>query len=568
MKFEELLDSHPHLIGFENGVYDLRMHEFRDGLPDDYISFSTNIDYVKHDNKIQEVADIHHFFEKVFMNSDVRRYMWDILAMSLDGGIRQERFYVCTGSGCHAENTPIMLYDGQIAKVQDIRIGDQLMGDDDTPRIVQHLYRGRAQMYKIHATAWNESFVVNDDHILTVAINDQIVDMSVKEFLTYSSDTLSEFKLFKSGRIAFKENNVSMEPYIFGKWLGDSNNDAKMTEVKYIPMSYKTGSVEQRLQLLAGLVDTIGTYQENTYRLNGLETQLVEDVIYLARSLGIHTQFQENTLFLSGMAIQTIPSHSKDICQGENSLQYSSFTIHPHTTDDYYGFELNANHRYVMGDFTVTHNSNGKSKIYDLFQKAIGDYYCILPVSLITQKRAASNAAQSELERTKGRRFAVMQEPGENEKINIGLMKELTGGDRILARGLFKEPVEFRPQFKMVLTCNELPEVPSDDGGTWRRIRVIEFKSKFVEKPTKSHEFPLDVELSDKFENWAPVFISMLLEHHKLIDPKNVPEPMDVRIATESYKKNNDVVGQYVEERLEPVQDRRNDSNSRDICGL
>lgn len=299
-RFEELLDSHPHLIGFENGVYDLRMHEFRDGLPDDYISFSTNIDYVKHDDKSQEVVDIHNFFEKVFMNPDVRRYMWDILSMAVDGGIRIERFFVCTGSG-----------------------------------------------------------------------------------------------------------------------------------------------------------------------------------------------------------------------------------------------------------------SNGKSRIYDLFQKAIGDYYCILPVSLITQKRAASNAAQSELERTKGRRFAVMQEPGENEKINIGLMKELTGGDRILARGLFKEPVEFRPQFKMVLTCNELPEVPSDDGGTWRRIRVIEFKSKFVEKPTKPNEFPLDVELSDKFENWAPVFMSMLLEHHKFVDPKNILEPADVRIATESYKKNNDLVGQYVEERLEPVNDRK-----------
>ncbi len=110
----------------------------------------------------------------------------------------------------------------------------------------------------------------------------------------------------------------------------------------------------------------------------------------------------------------------------------------------------------------------------------------ILPIALLTQKRAASNSAQGELERTKGRRFAVMQEPSEQDKINIGFMKELSGNDRILCRALYKEPYEFKPQFKMILTCNELPEVPSDDGGTWRRIRVIEFLSKFCEKSKKT----------------------------------------------------------------------------------
>jgi len=145
-----------------------------------------------------------------------------------------------------------------------------------------------------------------------------------------------------------------------------------------------------------------------------------------------------------------------------------------------------------------------------------------------------------------------MQEPGENEKINIGLMKELSGGDRILARGLFKEPIEFRPQFKMIMTCNELPEVPSDDGGTWRRIRVVEFTSKFVDvpDPTKPNEFPVELELSEKFDKWADTFISMMIHHHKNFDPKKMQEPMEVRIATEGYKKNNDVIGQFVSERI------------------
>jgi P4 family phage/plasmid primase-like protien len=145
-----------------------------------------------------------------------------------------------------------------------------------------------------------------------------------------------------------------------------------------------------------------------------------------------------------------------------------------------------------------------------------------------------------------------MQEPGESEKLNIGLMKELTGGDRILVRGLYKEPVEFRPQFKMVMTCNELPEVPSDDGGTWRRIRVIEYTSKFCETPNANNprEFPLDLELNDKIERWADTFISMLIDRHSKLDPKDIVEPAEVRIATEGYKKNNDVIGQFLSEKL------------------
>lgn len=293
--FEEILDSHTHLLGFENGVYDLRLHEFREGLPDDYTSFTTGRHYINYDATSQEAIEIETYLCQVFTNENIRKYMKSMLACIIDGSIRQEKFYIFTGAG-----------------------------------------------------------------------------------------------------------------------------------------------------------------------------------------------------------------------------------------------------------------SNSKSLILNVLQRAIGDYYCILPIALLTQKRTASNAAQSELERTKGRRCAVMQEPGESEKLNIGLMKELSGGDRILARGLFKEPIEFKPQFKMIMTCNELPEVPSDDGGTWRRIRVIEYISRFVDNPDPNNplEFPIDPDISEKLERWSDTFISMLVDHHKKMDSKTLVEPMEVRIATEGYKKNNDVIGQYVTDKI------------------
>ena len=69
------------------------------------------------------------------------------------------------------------------------------------------------------------------------------------------------------------------------------------------------------------------------------------------------------------------------------------------------------------------------------------------------------------------------------DEINTGQMKELTGGDLITTRALFKDQMQFKPQFKMLLTCNILPDIKSSDRGTWRRVRAVEFTSVFTDKP-------------------------------------------------------------------------------------
>jgi P4 family phage/plasmid primase-like protien len=192
--------------------------------------------------------------------------------------------------------------------------------------------------------------------------------------------------------------------------------------------------------------------------------------------------------------------------------------------------------------------SNGKSVCVELFEKAIGQYCCKFPITLLTQKRAASNAATGELARAKGRRIAVLQEPSEDEKLQVGLMKELTGGDTIMCRALYKDPIEYKPQYKLVLLCNHLPTVPSDDGGTWRRIRVIEFTSKFVDNPKEDNEFPIDLELSSKFDAWKEHFISMLLNvYYPIVQAGPISEPEDVLMCTREYQHNNDHMSHFIQ---------------------
>jgi P4 family phage/plasmid primase-like protien len=216
---------------------------------------------------------------------------------------------------------------------------------------------------------------------------------------------------------------------------------------------------------------------------------------------------------------------------------------------------LNGNKRQERFHIWTGIGANGKSCIIDLFERAFGEYCCKLPITLLTQKRAAANAATSELARTKGKRFACLQEPSEDEKLNVGLMKELSGGDKIQARSLFKEPIEFKPQFKMILTCNHLPAVPSDDGGTWRRIRVAEFTSRFCEDPdpTKPTEFAIDSTISDKFDSWREQFMALLIDKYvNYVQEFGVKEPEEVMTCTMDYQKANDTYADFIASEFEP----------------
>ena len=197
---------------------------------------------------------------------------------------------------------------------------------------------------------------------------------------------------------------------------------------------------------------------------------------------------------------------------------------------------------------------NGKSKLIELYQMAIGDYGCNLPISLLTSKRKASGEASPEMARIKGRRFAVLQEPDQHTKINVGLMKEMTGGDTIQARALYKEPVEFKPQIKMILTCNHLPELPYDDEATWRRVRSVEFKAKFTDPcdvdPTDKYSHPKDEELSEKFPGWAEPFIWIILQYYKRWKEDGLKEPSSVIAFTKKYQAQNDQFRDYFDESI------------------
>jgi P4 family phage/plasmid primase-like protien len=193
--------------------------------------------------------------------------------------------------------------------------------------------------------------------------------------------------------------------------------------------------------------------------------------------------------------------------------------------------------------FLTGSGSNGKSLTFSLLDLALGDYYVSCPITIITKKRNASNAASPELERLKGPRLGVFQEPGKDEELNVGIFKELTGNDKFMVRGLYKNPIEIKPQTKYFCCCNELPKIgPSVDGGTARRIEVFHFGSKFVDEPEEPNEFLIDNKLKNKIEAWAPTFAGYLVHIYMNQYKKGtIKIPDAVKMSTKKYIKDQDL---------------------------
>ena len=208
--------------------------------------------------------------------------------------------------------------------------------------------------------------------------------------------------------------------------------------------------------------------------------------------------------------------------------------------------------------FWIGKGCNGKTKLVELMKKVLGDYYGTCPVSLITQKRGAVGGTSSEIAQLRGVRFAVMQEPSKNDRINDGVLKQITGGDELNARQLYSHAITFTPQFKLVMCTNALPNVKVQDDGFWRRVRLVYFRSKFIDRPYEDerfpkedypHQFKIDCCIDKKFERWAPVLTSMLVDIARRNQGAVAESPMVLKQSNE-YRKDQDVLKSYIDSNI------------------
>lgn len=352
-----------------------------------------------------------------------------------DSGAQNVLAVLPTGAGkCLAKGTPVLCLDGDVRPVEDIRVGQLLMGPDSQPRKVVSLSRGREMMYRITPVK-GEPFVVNESHILSFKKTGsyEVVNLSVKDYLSKSRTWKHTHKAWRVGvDFPTKKHSKVLPPYMLGLWLGDGSaksasvttadveiinylysfaektgqslrmeelpignrastyhlskdyaRDGTRSELrrlgllfnKHVPMGYKTGDRSQRLELLAGLLDSDGHYDGKSYDVVFKIERLANDLAYVARSLGFAAYVKPcikkcyNTgssgayfrISISG-DFSDIPTRlTRNVFRARRqrkNVLLTGISVEPIGEDEYFGFTLSGPDRlFLLGDFTVTHNT-------------------------------------------------------------------------------------------------------------------------------------------------------------------------------------------------------------------
>ena len=282
--------------------------------------------------------------------------------------------------GCLDPDTPVLTWSGDIKLAKNITREDKLVGDDGKPRTILETKKGISSMYVVTQKGAS-SYTVNEDHILTIKIEDvrptftfnevsntwtlkwfdvgrmcfktktsndlkylenyainiqpitDTFDISIKDFISLHSETKKKAYGFKNQTcIDWEYKETSKDPYEYGLWYRSNKDYSNQSK---IPQEFLINSMKVRQDLLKGISDPISGIITNTNALSSIQ--------FLISSLGLNYRYEMGVL----------------IPETNNSIK-SRISVECISIGEYVGWMVDGNGRYLLGDFTVTHNS-GKS---------------------------------------------------------------------------------------------------------------------------------------------------------------------------------------------------------------
>lgn len=202
---------------------------------------------------------------------------------------------------------------------------------------------------------------------------------------------------------------------------------------------------------------------------------------------------------------------------------------------------------------------NGKSTLVETFATMMGDYAATaMPETLAAQAFPSGRGPSEDIARLCGARFVAMSEPDRNVRLSPSLLKLLTGNDTITCRFLHENSFEYRPQFKLFMNTNHLPDCGDDTVFTSGRMRVIRFERHF--KP-RERDLTLKTRLCSR-ENLCGL-LNWALRGLERIGEEGFDPPECVTEAAESYRTDCDPVAQFVAECL--VKDHKANVRTADV---
>jgi P4 family phage/plasmid primase-like protien len=201
--------------------------------------------------------------------------------------------------------------------------------------------------------------------------------------------------------------------------------------------------------------------------------------------------------------------------------------------------------------FFVLHGngSNGKSTLLDTLRELLGDYGMqTKPDTLLARREEGIN---NDVARLRGARFVTAVETGEGKRLAESKIKEMTGGDYITARFLFKENFDFKPEFKIFLATNHKPEIKGTDDGIWRRVRLIPFNVRFW-NAQRGESGPPELRanklLLEQLRAELPGILTWAVEGCLKWQRDGLTAPKAVLEATNKYREEEDVLGAFLKD--------------------
>ncbi|RFU00644.1 DNA primase [Staphylococcus haemolyticus] len=183
---------------------------------------------------------------------------------------------------------------------------------------------------------------------------------------------------------------------------------------------------------------------------------------------------------------------------------------------------------------------NGKSVFLDILNEIFGNYSTnIQPQAIMASKNQSD--ASPEIAKLDGARLVTTTEPNEGERFDEGLLKQLTGGDRVSARKLYENEFEFTPQFKLWMATNHKPYVRGRDDGIWRRFVIIPF-----DKQIPINE--IDRELTNKLKRELPAIMKWCVDGFLEWQRIGLSEPAIIKEQRDEYRTEMDSISSFIEE--------------------
>jgi len=192
--------------------------------------------------------------------------------------------------------------------------------------------------------------------------------------------------------------------------------------------------------------------------------------------------------------------------------------------------------------------ANGKSKLMNFLMEALGDHYGTAPAALLTRRREDANQANESLSALEKARVAVFSEGASSEVLQVNTIKLFSGEDVITTRGLHEKQRRWKPWFKCIVVCNDIPQLDDNSWAVWRRLKVVFFPTLFVDNPKRPHERKKDPAVGERLAKCSSAFISILVEYYRRFKLHGLVEPPAIKEATQKYQTENDLFEEFRQE--------------------